>query len=54
MAEVAIKKAEQKDYSEIERIFNLLQNPFDEQIENEYYAGLPPEWAQKISVSCSS
>jgi hypothetical protein len=54
MAEVAIKKAEAKDYSEIERLFTLLQNPFDEQPENEHYAGFPPEWAQKISVSCSS
>ena len=54
MAEVAIKKAEEKDYSEIERLFNLLQHPFDEQPENEEYAGYPPEWAQEISVSCSS
>lgn len=54
MAEVAIKKAEEKDYSEIDRLFNLLQNPYDEQPENEIYAGLPPEWSQEISVSCSS
>ncbi len=54
MAEVAIRKAEQKDYSEIERLFNLLQYPFDEQPENEIYAGYPPEWSQEISVSCSS
>lgn len=54
MAEVAIKKAEEKDYSEIEHLFKLLQNPFDEQPENENYAGFPPEWAQEISVSCSS
>ena len=54
MAETAIQKADKKDYSEIERLFNLLQNPFDEQPENEHYAGFPPEWAQEISVSCSS
>lgn len=54
MAEVAIQKAEEKDYSEIERLFTLLQNPFDEQPENESYAGHPPEWSQEISVSCSS
>ena len=54
MAEVAIKKAEQKDYSEIECLFNLLQNPFDEQPENENYADYPPEWSHEISVSCSS
>lgn len=55
MAEVAIKKAEnEKDYSEIDRLFKLLQNPFDEQPENEMYAGLPPDWSNEISVSCSS
>ena len=54
MAEGAIKKAENKDYSEIESLFNLLQNPFAEQPKNEAYADFPPEWAQEISVSCSS
>ncbi len=54
LAEVAIKKAEKNDYSEIERLFNLLQNPFDEQPDNESYAAFPPDWAEKISVSCSS
>lgn len=52
MAEVAIQKAEkEKDYSEIDRLFTLLQHPFEEQPENEHYAGLPPEWAEEISVS---
>lgn len=54
MAEVAIKNAEENDFSEVERLFNLLQNPFDEQPENGKYAGFPPEWAEEISVSCSS
>jgi len=55
MAEAAIRKAEdEKDYSEIDRLLELLRKPFDEQPEYEQYAGLPPDWAQKISVSCSS
>lgn len=55
MAEVAIQKAEQdKDFSEIDRLFTLLQHPFDDQPENEHYAAMPPEWAEEISVSCSS
>ena len=41
MAEVAIRKAEQKDYSDIERLFNLLQYPFDEQPGNEIYVEYP-------------
>jgi len=54
MAEIAIKKAEEKDYSEVEKLFNLLQHPFAEQSENEAYADFPPSWAEEISVSCSS
>ena len=55
LAETAIRKAEdEKDYSEIDRLLKLLRKPFDEQPEFEHYAALPPDWAQKISVSCSS
>ncbi|MDH5446960.1 MAG: YdiU family protein [Gammaproteobacteria bacterium] len=55
LAEVAIRKAEdEKDYSEIDSLFKLLQKPFDEQPENEHYAAHPPDWASGIEVSCSS
>lgn len=55
MAEIAIRKAEdENDYSEIEKLMNLLQAPFDEHPEHEDYAGFPPDWADQISVSCSS
>ena len=55
MVEIAIRKAEdEKDYSEIDQLFSLLQSPFDEQPELEHYAGFPPDWASHISVSCSS
>jgi len=54
MAEVAIQKAQENDFSEVERLFDLLKNPFDEQPDNHKYADFPPEWAQQISVSCSS
>jgi len=55
MVEIAIRKAEdEKDYSEIDQLFSLLQSPFDEQPELEHYAGFPPEWAGNISVNCSS
>jgi len=55
MAEAAIRKAQDnQDYSEIDKLLELLRTPFDEQPENERYAGLPPDWAQAISVSCSS
>ena len=55
MTEIAIRLAEDKqDYSEINKLLKLMQSPFDEHKEHEKYAGHPPEWAQKISVSCSS
>jgi uncharacterized protein YdiU (UPF0061 family) len=54
LAQVAIDKAQQKDYSEIGKLLSVLERPFDEQIENEAYAGLPPDWASHLEVSCSS
>lgn len=55
MAEAAIRNAEDdNNYDEITRLFTLLKKPFAEQPENEHYADLPPNWATKISVSCSS
>lgn len=54
LAQIAIDKAQQKDYSEINKLLQILENPYDEQPENEAYAQLPPDWASKLEVSCSS
>lgn len=54
LAQQAIEKAEQKDFSEINRLLTILENPFAEQAEFEVYAQLPPDWATQLSVSCSS
>ena len=55
LAQTAIERAgTERDYSEIERLRELLSRPFDEQPEKERYAALPPDWAQHIEVSCSS
>jgi uncharacterized protein YdiU (UPF0061 family) len=55
LAEVAIRRAaDARDYSEINRLHQLLTRPFDEQPENEAYAAEPPDWARQIEVSCSS
>ena len=55
LAQNAIEKAEkQRDYSEIDRLLNLLGRPFDEQPVMESYAAAPPDWARQIEVSCSS
>ena len=55
LAEIAIRRAEDdKDYSEIDQLFTLLQSPFEEHPDWEHYAGHPPDWANQLSVSCSS
>ncbi len=55
LAQRAIELAEQeRDYTEIERLHQLLQRPFDEQPAMEAYAAEPPEWAEELAISCSS
>ncbi len=54
LAEQAIEKARQRDFSEIERLRRLLARPFDEQPGMDAYASSPPAWARGIEVSCSS
>jgi uncharacterized protein YdiU (UPF0061 family) len=54
LAQVAIEKAQQKDFSEIERLLTVLMTPFDEHPGSEPYAGLPPDWGAHVAVSCSS
>lgn len=54
LAEQAIRQANEKDFSEVERLLDVLRRPYDEQPENEAYAGLPPDWASDLEVSCSS
>ena len=54
LAQKAIEKAQQKDFSEVNRLLQILQRPFDEQPEYDAYAELPPDWASGIEVSCSS
>jgi uncharacterized protein YdiU (UPF0061 family) len=54
LAQVAIEKAQQKDFTEVARLLAILEKPFDEQPEHEPYAGLPPDWASHLEVSCSS
>jgi len=52
LAQQAIELAEQGDYSEIEKLKQLLTNPYSEQSDFEEYAQKRPDWA-KNSVGCS-
>jgi uncharacterized protein YdiU (UPF0061 family) len=54
LAQTAIERAEQGDFSETQRLLRVLERPFDEQPEHESDAGFPPSWASQLEVSCSS
>ncbi|WP_099609720.1 protein adenylyltransferase SelO [Vibrio coralliilyticus] len=54
LAQLAIDKAEEGDFSEVNRVAELLKYPYDEQPEMDEYAKLPPEWGKKMEISCSS
>ncbi|WP_319536500.1 protein adenylyltransferase SelO family protein [uncultured Vibrio sp.] len=54
LAQLAIDKAEEGDFSEVNRLAELLRHPYDSQPEFEEYAKLPPEWGKKMEISCSS
>jgi uncharacterized protein YdiU (UPF0061 family) len=54
LAQTAIEKAQNGDFSEVHKLLALLERPFDEQPEHESYAALPPDWASHLEVSCSS
>jgi uncharacterized protein YdiU (UPF0061 family) len=54
LAQTAIEKAQNKDFSEIDRLFTLLQDPFTEQPGMDAYALPPPNWGKHLAISCSS
>ena len=54
LGEVAIQRAKLGDFSEVARLQNALEHPFDEIPGNEDLAAFPPEWASQIEISCSS
>lgn len=55
LAEQAISSArDHNDYSSLNKLFSVLQNPYDEQVENAFYAKPAPPSAKTVIVSCSS
>ena len=54
LAQAAIGRAQQGDFSEVQRLHQVLQNPFTEQAAHAADADFPPDWAAAIEVSCSS
>ena len=54
LAQAAIEKAQQQDFSEVAKLLSVLERPFDEQEECQEYANPPPPDLELIEVSCSS
>jgi len=54
LAQQTIEATQQGDFSALERMLKVLSNPFAAQPGMEIYSALPPHWASKIEVSCSS
>jgi uncharacterized protein YdiU (UPF0061 family) len=54
LAQIAIEKAQQDDFTEVERLHQILLTPFDEQEEFDHYSKPPPVGMERIAVSCSS
>ncbi|XP_077124541.1 protein nucleotidyltransferase YdiU-like [Ranitomeya variabilis] len=56
MAESAVRKAQNNDFSEVHRLQKVLKRPFEIQkmAEMAGYSQKTPEWAKDLKVSCSS
>jgi serine/tyrosine/threonine adenylyltransferase len=54
LAQRAIELAQNKDFSEVTKLLNILSRPFDEQLDYESYALAPPPNLDPVEVSCSS
>ncbi len=56
LAQDAIERAEQGDFEGVQRLLDILTDPYDlqERAVGDGFDERPPPWAQELFVSCSS
>ena len=54
LGELAIRQAKEGHFAMVQDLLEVLHTPFDEHPTYEAWAGLAPEWASSIEISCSS
>jgi uncharacterized protein YdiU (UPF0061 family) len=54
MAQNAIVACEQGNHAEVQRLLEMLRNPFEAPLATEDDLALPPDWASRLEISCSS
>ena len=54
LAEDVIRAAKQGDYTELDSLMKVLREPYIEHPDAARFAGLAPDWASDLVVSCSS
>ena len=54
IGETVIRRARDGDFGGVAEWLAVLEQPYDEHPQQQWAAGLPPDWAAQISISCSS
>jgi hypothetical protein len=54
LAQEAIEAAQQGDFSTLNKLLEVLKNPFTENRKYNEFSKAPPEWGKKLEISCSS
>lgn len=54
VGELAIRAAQEGDFSVVQSLHQVLSQPFTDQPAHRAWADFPPDWASSIAISCSS
>ena len=54
LLQTAIEKAEAGDFSEVKKLLEICEKPFEENPKHQGYYDIAPLWAKEICISCSS